>query len=168
MKLSCQPLSHNQDKKAYKTDLKSFEVTRNCHVTSYLCNKGKVVYIFWPRLHMFYIWVYISLDIWLKSWYMLRLQNCLLKKWLLKPVLLTLILLPFYVILFVIWQQLCSIIKVLSVVENILKDDNFSADTVDAPKDGLEQHGKRECLKGVISKFKVLDDKKTLESWKDW
>ena len=49
-------------------------------------------------------------------------------------------------------------------MENILKDDRFFADTVDAPKNGLEQHGKQECLKGVISKYKVLDDKKTMES----
>ena len=45
-------------------------------------------------------------------------------------------------------------------VENILNDDEFFGDTVDTPKEGLEQHGKRKCLKGVISKSKVLGGKK--------
>ena len=45
-------------------------------------------------------------------------------------------------------------------VENILNDDEFFGDTVDTPKEGLEQHGKRKCLKGVISKGKVLGGKK--------
>ena len=37
-------------------------------------------------------------------------------------------------------------------VENILNDDDFFGDTVDTPKEGIEQHRKRECLKSVISK----------------
>ena len=35
---------------------------------------------------------------------------------------------------------------------NILNDDDFFGDTVDTPKEGIEQHRKRECLKSVISK----------------
>lgn len=31
----------------------------------------------------------------------------------------------------------------------------FFTDIVDAPKESVEQHTKRECLKGVISKGKV-------------
>ena len=30
-------------------------------------------------------------------------------------------------------------------VESILNDDEFFADTVDTPKEGIEQHKKREC-----------------------
>ena len=37
-------------------------------------------------------------------------------------------------------------------VENILNNDDFFGDTVDAPKEGIEQHRKWECLKSVISK----------------
>ena len=40
-------------------------------------------------------------------------------------------------------------------VVNILNDDDFFGDTVDTPKEGIEQHRKRECLKSVISKSKV-------------
>ena len=40
-------------------------------------------------------------------------------------------------------------------VENILNDDDFLGDSVDTPKEGIEQHRKRECLKSVISKDKA-------------
>ena len=40
-------------------------------------------------------------------------------------------------------------------VENMLNDDDFFGGTVDTPKEGTEQHRKRECLKSVISKGKV-------------
>ena len=36
--------------------------------------------------------------------------------------------------------------------EKMLNDEEFFADTVDIPKEGVEQHSKRECLKGAISK----------------
>ena len=40
-------------------------------------------------------------------------------------------------------------------VEDILLNDNdFFGDMVDTPKEGIEQHKKRECLKGVIDKGK--------------
>ena len=32
---------------------------------------------------------------------------------------------------------------------------SFFGDTADTPKEGIEQHRKRECLKGVIGKGKV-------------
>ena len=35
-------------------------------------------------------------------------------------------------------------------VENILNDDDFFGDTVDTPKDSIEQHKKQECLKSVV------------------
>ena len=38
-------------------------------------------------------------------------------------------------------------------VEDIFNDD-FFGDIVDAPKEGIEQHEKRECLKGAIDKGK--------------
>ena len=36
----------------------------------------------------------------------------------------------------------------------MLNDDDFFGDTADTPKEGIEQHRKRECLKSVISKGK--------------
>ena len=40
-------------------------------------------------------------------------------------------------------------------VVNILNKDDFFGDTVDTPKEVIEQHRKRECLKKVISKGKA-------------
>ena len=39
--------------------------------------------------------------------------------------------------------------------EKILNDEEFFEDTVDTPKESVEQHTKRECLKCAISKGKV-------------
>ena len=36
--------------------------------------------------------------------------------------------------------------------QSILNDDEFFGDTVDTPKEGIEQHRKREYLKSVTSK----------------
>ena len=43
----------------------------------------------------------------------------------------------------------------MAVPENILNDGDFFEDAVDTPKEGIEQHRKRECLKRVISKGKA-------------
>ena len=40
-------------------------------------------------------------------------------------------------------------------VGDILNDDEFFGDVVDTPKEGIEQHKKRECLKDVISMGKA-------------
>ena len=40
-------------------------------------------------------------------------------------------------------------------VENILNDNEFFGDVADTPKEGIEQHKKRECLKSVIDKGKA-------------
>ena len=40
-------------------------------------------------------------------------------------------------------------------VGEILNDDDFFGDVVDTPKEGIEQHRKREELKSVIDKSKV-------------
>ena len=40
-------------------------------------------------------------------------------------------------------------------VENILNDDDFFGGAVDTPKESIEQHTKRECLKSVIDKGKA-------------
>ena len=40
-------------------------------------------------------------------------------------------------------------------IENILTNDEFFGDIVDTPKEGIEQHKKREYLKSVIDKGKV-------------
>ena len=44
----------------------------------------------------------------------------------------------------------------MSDVENILNDDEFFGDTVDTPKEGVEQHRKQECLKSAIESGKVF------------
>ena len=48
----------------------------------------------------------------------------------------------------------------------ILNNDEFFGDTVDTPKEGIEQHKKRECLKSVMDKGKgyLLGSKSTHES----
>ena len=40
-------------------------------------------------------------------------------------------------------------------VESILNEDEFFSDTVDTPKEGVEQHRKRKYLNGVIRKGRV-------------
>ena len=40
-------------------------------------------------------------------------------------------------------------------VENILNNDDFFGDIVDTPREGIEQHGKREFLKSVIGSGKA-------------
>ena len=64
-----------------------------------------------------------------------------------------LLILPLYLILFLIWWRFRHLIKAMADVENILNDNDFFPDTVDTPKEGTA-HRKRECLKSVISKGK--------------
>ena len=71
-----------------------------------------------------------------------------------------LLILPLHVILFAIWWQFQHLIKMVADVDSILNDDEFFADTIDRPKEGVEQHKKRGCLKEAISKGKVLGGKK--------
>ena len=66
-----------------------------------------------------------------------------------------LLILPLYLILSLIWWRFRHLIKIMADVENILNNDDFFGDSVDTPKDGIEQHVKRECLKSVISKGKA-------------
>ena len=66
-----------------------------------------------------------------------------------------LLILPLYAILFLIWWQFRHLIKMMPDVENMLNDEEFFGDAVDTPKEGVEQHRKRECLKDVISKGKA-------------
>ena len=54
-------------------------------------------------------------------------------------------------VLFVIWLRFRHVIKMMADVENIWKDEEFFGDTVDTPKEGVEQHRKQECLKGALS-----------------
>ena len=56
-----------------------------------------------------------------------------------------LLILPLYLILFFIWWRFRHLIKAMDDVENILNDDDFFGDIVDTPKEGIEQHRKREC-----------------------
>ena len=64
-----------------------------------------------------------------------------------------LLVLPFYLILFFIWQRFQPLIKAMTDVGDIF-DDDFFGDAVDTPKKGTEQHKKQECLKSVIDKGK--------------
>ena len=57
-----------------------------------------------------------------------------------------------YVILFVIWCKFSYVIKMTSVVENVLNDNEFFANAVDMPKQRFEQQRKRKWLEGAISK----------------
>ena len=43
----------------------------------------------------------------------------------------------------------------MSDVENILNDEDFFEDIVDTPKEDIEQHRKRECLKSVLGSCKA-------------
>ena len=60
-----------------------------------------------------------------------------------------LLILHLYAILFVIWWQFRHLIKMMADVENILNDEELFGNAVDTPKEGVEQHRKRECLKDV-------------------
>ena len=76
-----------------------------------------------------------------------------------------LLILPLYLILFLIWWLFWHVIKAIADVENILNDGDFFRDTFDTPKEDIEQHRKRECLCRVISKGKpyLLGSKWTQE-----
>ena len=63
-----------------------------------------------------------------------------------------LLILPLYLILFFIWWRFRHLIKIMADVGDTLNDD-FD-DVVDTPKEGIEQHKKREELKSVIDKGK--------------
>ena len=66
-----------------------------------------------------------------------------------------LLILPLYIILFFIWYQFRHLIKIMADVGDILNDNEFFGDVVGTPKEGIEQHKKREELKSVIDKGKV-------------
>ena len=57
-----------------------------------------------------------------------------------------------YLILLFIWWRFSHLIKAMADVGNILNDDDFLGDIVDTPKEVIEQHKKRECLKSVIDR----------------
>ena len=66
-----------------------------------------------------------------------------------------LLILPLYLILFFIWWRFRHLIKIMADVGDILNDDDFFGDVVDTPKEGTEQHKKREELKSIIDKGKL-------------
>ena len=66
-----------------------------------------------------------------------------------------LLILPLYIILFFIWYQFRHLIKIMADVGDILNDNEFFGDVVGTPKEGIEQHKKREELKSVIDKRKL-------------
>ena len=66
-----------------------------------------------------------------------------------------LLVLLLYLILCFIWWRFPPVIKVIASVENILNDDEFFGDIVDTPKEGIEEHKKRKCLKSFIDRGKL-------------
>ena len=66
-----------------------------------------------------------------------------------------LLILPLYLILFFIWWRFRHLIKAMTDVGDILNDGDFFGNIVDTPKEDIEQHKKRECLKSVIDKGKT-------------
>ena len=65
-----------------------------------------------------------------------------------------LLILPLYLILFLIWWRFQPLIKAMIDVGDIF-DDGFLDDVADTPKEGIEQHKKRECLKSAIDRGKA-------------
>ena len=65
-----------------------------------------------------------------------------------------LLVLLLYLIYFFIWWRFRHLIKAMTDVEDIF-DNDFFGDIVDTPKEGIEQHKKREYLKSVIDKGKL-------------
>ena len=59
-----------------------------------------------------------------------------------------LLILTLYLILFLVWWRFRHLINIRGIVENIVTDDDFFGDIVDTPIADIEQHTKRECLKG--------------------
>ena len=74
---------------------------------------------------------------------------------LIKMITKVLLILPLYLILLFIWWRLRHLIKIMADAGDILNDNDFFGDVVDTPKEGTEQHKKREELKSVIDKGKV-------------
>ena len=66
-----------------------------------------------------------------------------------------LLILPLYLLWFFIWWQFRHVIKAMADVENILNYDEFFGDIVDTPKEDIDQHRKRECLKSVTGSGKA-------------
>ena len=67
-----------------------------------------------------------------------------------------LLILPLYLILFLIWWRFRHLMKIMADFGgDILNDNEFFGDVVDTPKEGIEQHKKREELKSVIDKGKL-------------
>ena len=62
--------------------------------------------------------------------------------------------LPLYLILFFIWWQFRHLIKIMADAGDILNDELFD-DVVDTPREGIEQHKKREELKNAVDKGKL-------------
>ena len=60
-----------------------------------------------------------------------------------------------YLILFFIWHRFRHLMKIMADVGEILNDNELFGDVVDTPKEGIEQHKKREELRSVIDKGKA-------------
>ena len=65
-----------------------------------------------------------------------------------------LLVLPLYLTLSFIWRRFQPLIEAMSGVGDILNDED-SFDTVDTPKEGIDQYKKPESLKSVFDRGKV-------------
>ena len=65
------------------------------------------------------------------------------------------LILPLYLILFFIWWQFRHLIMIMADVGDILNDNECFEDIVGTPKEEIEQHRKRGCLKDVINMGKA-------------
>ena len=70
-------------------------------------------------------------------------EFCWINFWLKKMITEVLLILPLYLILFTFWWWFRPLIKAMTDVWDILNDDDYLRDTVDTPKEGIEQHKKR-------------------------
>ena len=53
------------------------------------------------------------------------------------------------------WWRFRHLIKAMADAGDILNDDEFFGDVADTPKEGIEQHKKRQCLKSITDKGKL-------------
>ena len=65
------------------------------------------------------------------------------------------LLLHSYLILSFIWWPFQHLIKIMADVGNIFNNNEFFGDIVDTPKEGIEQHKKREELKDAVDKGRL-------------
>ena len=72
-----------------------------------------------------------------------------------------LVLLLYLILIFICWR-FRYVITIMVSVEDVL-NDGFFGDVVDTPKEGTDQHKKREELKGIIDKGQLGHTRQAME-----